>query len=109
MRSPPRRLWWALTRRCPQRCAFCRVDGRPDQPVGLPEPVLLRIADEAVAMGIPEVILTGGEPRSHPAWAQVARRLSEGGVGVELFTAGVQLEEADLDAILKDLVLASLT
>ena len=50
-------------------------------------------------MGIPEVILTGGEPRSHPAWAQVARRLSEGGVGVELFTAGVQLEEADLDAI----------
>jgi len=60
---------------------------------------LLRIADEAVAMGIPEVILTGGEPRAHPDWAQVARRLREGGVAVELFTAGVQLDSADLDAI----------
>lgn len=51
-----------LTRRCNLRCVHCYADAREhrfDDELGREE--LVRVLDEAVAIGIPEVSLTGGE------------------------------------------------
>ena len=106
MSAPPRfqavpeRCFWELTRACDHRCLHCRCRGGAAVAGELTADQALGVADQLVALGVPRVVLTGGEPTLAPGWERIARRLSEGGVGVRLFTGGRPLDGRRLERAL---------
>jgi MoaA/NifB/PqqE/SkfB family radical SAM enzyme len=80
----------AVADRCDQRCVHCQVwQGASAPPLTLDQ--RLRVVDDALAAGLEEALLTGGEPLlSADVWP-VAARLRAGGVRVMLATNGMLL------------------
>ncbi len=96
----PRRCFWELTRACDHACIHCRVSaGRPGAEE-LDADEALDVADQLVEMGVPLVVLTGGEPTAFPRWSWVARRLVDGGCRVRLFSTGTALDKATVERAL---------
>jgi radical SAM protein with 4Fe4S-binding SPASM domain len=95
--SLPRRCYWELTRRCAGACIFCRNGGATESnELSLSES--LRVADELIGLGIRRVVLTGGEPTRYRGWEEIAERLTGNGVGVWLFTSGMDLTDGTIAA-----------
>jgi MoaA/NifB/PqqE/SkfB family radical SAM enzyme len=85
-----RTLVLAVADRCDQRCVHCDIwRGSPTPSLSLDE--RLRVVEEALAAGVGEALLTGGEPLlSRDLWP-VAERLRAGGVRLMLATNGMRL------------------
>ncbi len=69
---PPRTLTLAITHDCNLRCAHCWPEsgaGGRREPV--PGKTVRRIASEFRRLGGAELILTGGEPLTHPDWKSI--------------------------------------
>ena len=81
--------FWELTRRCQMNCLHCRADSNRDDQNELDISENLKIADQLISAGTSFVTLTGGEPTLYPGWEQIAKRLSDGGIKVRLFTNGI--------------------
>lgn len=92
--------FWELNRRCEFLCLHCRAESSPAGDEGLPLEAALEIADQVVALGVPHMTLTGGEPMLYPGWDRIARRLADGGVRVRLFTSGVALDTSAISQAL---------
>jgi MoaA/NifB/PqqE/SkfB family radical SAM enzyme len=87
-----RTLVIAVADRCDQRCLHCQIWSARDRPAGLGTAERLAVADDAIACGVEQVLLTGGEPLlSHDLWP-VANRLRAAGVRLMLATNGMLLE-----------------
>jgi len=95
-RTRPSTVYWELTRACGQACSYCRVDAGHPLAGELGTPAALRVADQLVALGVHEVILSGGQPHRHPGWAAISRRLADGGVAVRMFVSGGWLDAQTL-------------
>jgi MoaA/NifB/PqqE/SkfB family radical SAM enzyme len=66
---PPRILTLSITNGCNLRCAHCWPDsGAEGISAPVPAETVRRIAAEFADMGGETVILTGGEPLTHPDW-----------------------------------------
>jgi PqqA peptide cyclase len=81
-----------LTHRCPLQCPYC------SNPIALHKAneelttgEWLRVFDEAAALGVLQVHLSGGEPTLRPDLEQFVGRLAKHGVYSNLITAGVNL------------------
>ncbi len=98
--AAPATCFWELNRRCGFGCVHCRAEAGPEGHAGPDPQEALSIADQLVNLGVGRVVLTGGEPLLHPAWAAVARRLASGGVRVRLFTSGDGLDPSTLSEAL---------
>ncbi len=96
----PRRCFWELTRRCDHRCLHCRASAERAVAGELSGDEALVVAEDLAELGVPRVVLTGGEPTLYPAWEEVARRLAGGEVEVRLFTGGYGLDRRLLDRAL---------
>ena len=57
------------TNRCNLSCRHCWPDSGPDQnaPV-VPKEQVLRLIDGFAALGAEKIVITGGEPLTHPDW-----------------------------------------
>ncbi len=92
-RSRPTRmrlLVMAVADRCDQRCVHCQIwQGASAPSLSLEE--RLRVVDEALAAGVEEALLTGGEPLLSADLWPVAERLHAGGVRPMLATNGMLL------------------
>lgn len=87
-----RLLVLAVADRCDQRCVHCQIwaggaGGRP----GLTLQERLCVVDDALAAGVQEALLTGGEPLLSPDLWPVAQRLHAGSVRLMLATNGMLL------------------
>lgn len=96
----PRRCFWELTRACDHACVHCRVSAGRPSPDELDADEALGVADQLVDLGVPLVVLTGGEPTAFSRWTWIARRLVDGGCRVRLFSAGTALDEATVERAL---------
>lgn len=86
-----RLLVLAVADRCNQACVHCDIwRGSGRAALGLDQ--RLALADEAVALGVESVLLTGGEPLLSADLWPVAERLRAGGVRLLLATNGMLLE-----------------
>jgi pyrroloquinoline quinone biosynthesis protein E len=81
-----------LTHRCPLQCPYC------SNPINLHKAAdelsteeWLRVFDEAAALGVLQVHLSGGEPTLRPDLEAFVARLAKHGVYSNLITAGVNL------------------
>lgn len=95
-RPPPSRCFWELTRACDHECLHCRMRAGEPGSQELDCAQALDVADQLVALRVPRVVLTGGEPLLCDHWETVARRLAGGGIEVGLFTSGPLLDAATI-------------
>jgi pyrroloquinoline quinone biosynthesis protein E len=89
-----------LTHRCPLACPYCSnprelVRGNDELPTADWE----RVIDEAAALGVMQVHLTGGEPLARADLEAIARRARERRLYVNLVTSGVPLDRTRLDRL----------
>jgi MoaA/NifB/PqqE/SkfB family radical SAM enzyme len=92
-----------LTYRCNLRCGFCYTDSPRrtlERPPELSDAQWCEIADESIAAGVVEAVITGGEPllRSELA-CELLSRFSTAGVTVNLNTNGWFVDERLADAL----------
>jgi PqqA peptide cyclase len=91
--EPPLGLLAELTYRCPLRCPYC------SNPLDLTRAAQEldaatwgRLFDEAAALGVLQVHLSGGEPTARRDLAEIVRRASQAGLYTNLITSGVTLD-----------------
>lgn len=89
-----RLLVLAISERCDQRCVHCQIWMGPQEASSrsLTRDERLAILDEAVRMGVEQVLLTGGEPLLSADLWPIAERLRGAGVEALLATNGLLLE-----------------
>jgi MoaA/NifB/PqqE/SkfB family radical SAM enzyme len=103
----PAQVQLVITNRCNQRCRFCayRMPGYPSnqlfcQADEISYPKVLEILDDAVAMGVGAIQLTGGgEPAIHPEFTQICRAVSDRGLDLALVTNGSAVPEDAIDVL----------
>lgn len=89
-----------LTSRCNLACGFCNVDANAPGARGrLPLARLRMLLDEAVTMGLRELLLTGGEPTLSPQLEDLVRHATGLGMRTCLVTNGTTMDRARLEAL----------
>jgi len=90
--GPPLGMLAELTHRCPLQCPYCSNPVQLLKAAGeLSTQEWLRVFDEAAALGVLQVHLSGGEPTLRPDLEPFVERLATHGVYSNLITAGVTL------------------
>lgn len=94
-------LAWQLTNRCEANCLACCEESGPDKGWAneLERDEALRVADEAIALGIPYVAFGGGEPLGVPFCWDIFERLAAAGVSIKLETNGRHIDDAAADRL----------
>jgi pyrroloquinoline quinone biosynthesis protein E len=89
-----------LTHRCPLACPYC---SNPRALVRGPEELTtdewLRVVDDAAALGVMQIHLSGGEPLARTDLEPIAARARERDLYVSLVTSGVPLERGRLQRL----------
>ncbi|HEU0195832.1 MAG TPA: pyrroloquinoline quinone biosynthesis protein PqqE [Nevskiaceae bacterium] len=92
--APPMSVMFELTHRCPLQCPYCSNPLellRASQE--LDTATLLRVVDEAAALGVLQVHFSGGEPLSRKDLPQLIQRAHERGLYSNIDTSGVMLDD----------------
>lgn len=78
---------WLLTTSCSLACPHCSAaDPRPRHASAQ---VVTRLLDEVAAMGVPQLLLTGGEPFEHPHFPQIIEEIARRNIPWSLNTAAL--------------------
>jgi MoaA/NifB/PqqE/SkfB family radical SAM enzyme len=87
---------WQLTRDCDLACLHCCTDSAPGKKLKdeLAAAEALRVAREIARLGVPYVMLCGGEPLVVPHFFAVAEALGEAGVALKIETNGQRFDAA---------------
>jgi pyrroloquinoline quinone biosynthesis protein E len=89
-----------LTHRCPLACPYCSNPLDLERRSGeLDTATWLRVFEEAAALGVLQLHLSGGEPAARPDLAALVRGASEAGLYANLITSGIGLDTARLEAL----------
>lgn len=97
----PRSGVWELTLRCNMSCLHCGSragDARKDE---LTTDELFKMADDLAELGGQAFTLSGGEPLLRKEWPQLARRLVDHGMRVNMISNGFSFREKTLDLALE--------
>lgn len=98
--NPPVGLLAELTHRCPLQCPYCSnplaLEGHARE---LPTEVWLDVFEQAAALGILHVHLSGGEPAARRDLEQLVAGAARSGLYSNLITSGVGLKRSRLEAL----------
>ena len=101
MKYTPQALIAEVTHRCPLHCVYCsnplEMQHRSDE---LPTSDWISIFNQAAAMGVLQLHLTGGEPMARADVLDLVNAGRKADLYVNLITSGVGLDEARLDALI---------
>ncbi len=98
--EPPLALLAELTHRCPLQCPYCANPLEMERAAGeLDTAGWLRVLDEAAALGVLQVHLSGGEPTARKDLLELVRRAATCGLYSNLITSGVTLDPGSLAAL----------
>lgn len=99
--SAPTMVTWQLTRDCDLACLHCCTDSAPGKalPGELTRAQALELASQIAAAGVPYAMIVGGEPTLVPHFADVCKRLSDGGVLLKIETNGQNFDPAVLKGL----------
>lgn len=82
------RCVWEITLACCFNCRYCGSRAGRARENELTGKECLRVADELIALGCKRVSLIGGEVFMRRDWSDIAKRLSDGGIAVNIITNG---------------------
>ena len=87
---------WQITRDCDLCCLHCCTESAPGKrlPNELDADEAMRVADEIIRLGVPYVMLCGGEPLVVPHFLALAEKLGRAGVNLKIESNGQRLDEA---------------
>src|SRR5579883_2125878 len=89
-----------LTHRCPLGCPYCSnplaLDPRHDE---LDAATWARVFEEAAALGVLQVHLSGGEPASRRDVVEITAAAHAAGLYTNLITSGIGLTDSKLRAL----------
>src|SRR5919199_3340459 len=98
--EPPMGMLAELTHRCPLQCPYC---SNPLELMRAAEELdtdtWSRVFEEAAALGVLQVHLSGGEPMARRDFEELVARASRAGLYTNLITSGVLLDEARAEAL----------
>jgi radical SAM protein with 4Fe4S-binding SPASM domain len=77
---------WELTLACTMRCIHCGSGAGAPRKNELAVEECLPVADELIALGCRELSFIGGEVFLYAGWEKIARKLTEGGIVVNIVT-----------------------
>jgi pyrroloquinoline quinone biosynthesis protein E len=90
-----------LTHRCPLHCVYCsnpqELTARAKE---LPTATWTRIFEQAAALGVMQLDLTGGEPLARPDLSALIQSARAAGLYVNLISSGLPLDEPRLDELI---------
>lgn len=96
----PLALLAELTHRCPLACPYCsnplELDGRADE---LATGDWVRVFEQAAALGILQLHLSGGEPATRPDLIELVAAAAGAGLYSNLITSGIGLDTGRLAAL----------
>jgi pyrroloquinoline quinone biosynthesis protein E len=99
---PPIGMLAELTHRCPLQCVYC------SNPIELlkanremPTDAWIALFEQAAALGVLQIHLSGGEPTLRPDLELLVSSLSQLGIYTNLITAGVGIAEGRIEALAK--------
>src|SRR6188474_1081802 len=87
---------WQITRDCDLCCLHCCTESAPGKrlPDELDADEAMRVADEIIRVGVPYVMLCGGEPLVVPHFLALAEKLGRAGVRLKIESNGQRLDAA---------------
>lgn len=88
-----------VTMACNLKCSFCSVRANEYARPALPLARVLEIVDEARALGMQQLHLTGGEPALRPDLEQIIRHAAQLGVAARLISNGTLLDRERLGCL----------
>lgn len=91
------RCVWEITLACCFNCRYCGSKAGRARENELTTDECLRVADELINLGCKRVSMIGGEVFLRHDWKEIVRRLTGGGVSVNIITNGFLFSEAILD------------
>ncbi len=98
----PYNLVAELTYRCPLRCVYCsNPTGYPDTRDALDARAWTRAFEDAAALGVVHVGLTGGEPALRRDLEEIVRGAVAAGLYTHLVTSGLGLDHARLARLVR--------
>jgi len=99
--SNPLALIAELTHRCPLHCVYCsnpqELTARANE---LPSGAWSRVFQQAAALGVMQLDLTGGEPLARPDLTTLIQSARAANLYVNLITSGLPLDEKRLDELI---------
>ncbi|MBO1075540.1 pyrroloquinoline quinone biosynthesis protein PqqE [Roseomonas marmotae] len=98
--SPPLGLLAELTHRCPLRCPYCSNPLELEQAAQeLSTAEWARVFEEAAALGVLQLHLSGGEPATRRDLEAIVAHAASAGLYTNLITSGVSLDARRLGAL----------
>ncbi len=94
----PHAITMAVTPKCNARCVHCSAHGRNTTDT-LTTAEWCSVIDQCAAMGLTDLIITGGEPFLHPDLEVLVKRIVDNGCVADLFTNGSLLTEENLKRV----------
>ena len=87
---------WQITRDCDLCCLHCCTESAPGKrlPDELDADEAMRVADEIIRLGVPYVMLCGGEPLVVPHFLALAEKLGHAGVRLKIESNGQRFDTA---------------
>lgn len=85
---PPRFAWVEITARCNQVCLHCFLGEELNRGSHVSLDKLQGYADELCALGVRQVVITGGEPTTHPRFEHILRYFAEKSFALTVLTNG---------------------
>jgi len=84
---------WNLTYKCNLRCLHCYINASPSAPDGLSTEEALNLVDQMAEIGIPMIIMSGGEPLMRRDFFTIASYAANKGIKLSLSTNGTLISE----------------
>ncbi len=98
--GPPLGLLAELTHRCPLQCPYCSNPLVLERAGGeLPTEIWLDVLEQAAALGVLQLHLSGGEPTLRPDLEEIVALAAKVGLYASLITAGVLLTRERLEKL----------
>ncbi len=101
--KPPRSVTLAVTNQCNLSCQHCWPLSGPDQKASVvPRQQVLDVMGGFAALGATKIVLTGGEPLTHPDWVELLTFACDlpGVIEVRLQTNAILISPAEVAALL---------
>lgn len=97
-----------LTQQCPNSCLYCSSMSSPARTTMLNYGQIVRVIDDAIALGAKAVSLSGGEPFQHHDVLRIIDHIWSKGLQCLVYTSGIVLEQDMTPKSLPDEILSSI-
>lgn len=92
-------VMFEITHKCNWNCSHCYLGDK--EPIELETELIYKVLDECKALGVREIVITGGEPTLHKDWRDILKYALQHEFSIQLETINTELKDEDIDLLRK--------